>query len=840
MKCLFGIFWHRVAVTFQPVLDKKMRSKRLELFQHLQNRVYAKEFKVRGVYDGNNIMYIPQRLPSDRTFYVKLGNDEPVAPQTAGSFAIRFTLTSSAVIRPRDVEDLILNKQTTTRAITATNLIQLVIRQGPNLENTNNGRAYFTEKGKRNLHSHGIELWRGVFQSVRPTLGRMILTVDTSVAAVYRDGSLMNVVMDFFGARAPRELVMDHQDPRFKRLEKFLNKVRVEVRTGSGGQRSRVKTIRGLEPMAGEFQFTNSNDELLTVKDYFQRFYNLRIEHSRIVGIRLSGRSGRDDVVPLELCRVLPGQLYKKKLPEELTKEMVTFSSVRPHDRQRMIQAEALNFRSEFIVESGMELDKRLLTVNAKVLRTPGIKFHPEQRTLVPEKGGWNVKAQKLNNPNPLRCWGVLNFCTGSLSIQDCMKRLERGLATCCMNLGIEVNPPLAGHEGRSHDVKRSLQEVVDTAIGVGQRTWGVSPEEAFQRVMRYLIIIVILPDKAGPIRNSVKHWGDTERGIATNCLRLDKVLKANDQYWNNVAIKLNARLGGCNSTAESPVMHQLKTQPFMIMGADVGHPGPGEQKPSITSLTFSYDKNATQYVALTSIQPPRMEIISDLEHFITKAMLVYAGRNPPPTRIIFFRDGVSEGEYEQVAQQEIKAITDAIDKLWASKNIKVAKPLLTFIVVGKRHHAVFFPAVAPPPNDPHKGNCPPGSVIDSEITHPTVRDFYLQSHGAIQGTSRSSHYIVLKDDNFNFNLQVIQELSYALCHVYAKATRSVSIPAPVYYADLVCSRGAFHMDPMALGFQFDDSASTASGSSQTFDLEAWKSAFKPLHPGLCERMYFL
>jgi len=36
---------------------------------------------------------------------------------------------------------------------------------------------------------------------------------------------------------------------------------------------------------------------------------------------------------------------------------------------------------------------------------------------------------------------------------------------------------------------------------------------------------------------------------------------------------------------------------------------------------------------------------------------MVYAMRNPPPRRLIFFRDGVSEGEYEQVAQQEIQAI---------------------------------------------------------------------------------------------------------------------------------------------------------------------------------------
>ncbi|KIM49616.1 hypothetical protein M413DRAFT_112755 [Hebeloma cylindrosporum] len=109
-----------------------------------------------------------------------------------------------------------------------------------------------------------------------------------------------------------------------------------------------------------------------------------------------------------------------------------------------------------------------------------------------------------------------------------------------------------------------------------------------------------------------------------------------------------------------------------LFVGADVGHPGPGEQKPSITSLAFSYNKNATQYVALTSIQPPRMEIIQDLKRFVTRAIEMYARRNPPPTRLFFFRDGVSEGEYQQVAQQEIKAITDAIDKLWLNANMKL------------------------------------------------------------------------------------------------------------------------------------------------------------------------
>jgi len=68
----------------------------------------------------------------------------------------------------------------------------------------------------------------------------------------------------------------------------------------------------------------------------------------------------------------------------------------------------------------------------------------------------------------------------------------------------------------------------LDVAISVAQRRFGGDPGEVAQRVMRYLIIIVILPDRAGPIRNSVKHWGDTERGefsllLNTHLLFADK-----------------------------------------------------------------------------------------------------------------------------------------------------------------------------------------------------------------------------------------------------------------------------------------------------------------------------
>ena len=94
------------------------------------------------------------------------------------------------------------------------------------------------------------------------------------------------------------------------------------------------------------------------------------------------------------------------------------------------------------------------------------------------------------------------------------------------------------------------------------------------------------------------------------------------------------------------------------LPGYDVGHPGPGVAKPSITGLVFSYDQGATRYAALTDIQQPRVEVIESLQRMMERAL----GRfieicKIPPKRVIFFRDGVSEGEYNTVAAAELEAI---------------------------------------------------------------------------------------------------------------------------------------------------------------------------------------
>jgi eukaryotic translation initiation factor 2C len=129
---------------------------------------------------------------------------------------------------------------------------------------------------------------------------------------------------------------------------------------------------------------------------------------------------------------------------------------------------------------------------------------------------------------------------------------------------------------------------------------------------------------------------------------------------------------------------------------------------------------------------------------------------NQAPKRILFYRDGVSEGQFKQVLDKEVPLIRGLsgafsvdpcnfliLDPSEACKEVGI-NPKISVIIVGKRHHVRFFPTNVAD----RSGNCPAGTVVDTDVVHPTEFDFYLQSHGGLLGTSRPAHYNVLLDEN--------------------------------------------------------------------------------------------
>ncbi|KAG7096702.1 hypothetical protein E1B28_004116 [Marasmius oreades] len=794
--------------------------RRQEVIRKLQTSVAPGTFSSLLIYDGRSLLYVSSELKlpgsSSASFLVSL-TDAPPVEGARGTYCVKVTKTTYEPIRPSDIINLLNHRDPQTQAAISrtVTLLQILIKQAPNQRHPNNARAYFSEEDKRSIPRSGLELWRGYFQSVRPTLGKMLINVDTTVSPVYQEGPLPRLVMDYLAIRNARELDLSPTDRNFTKLEKFLKKVKLFT-----GHTQKIKVVRSLVPRAGMYEFVNKDGETTTVADYFKKVYNIHLQYKSIIGVCVSPpRSERPEILPLEICTVKPGQLYKRKLPEELTSAMVDFTKLDPANRLMMIQDRgplSTYTTSEYIIESGMKIDPQPISVQGRLLNAPIVIF---QQPADLKMGAWNALRHKFHSPTGLHRWAAVSF-VDHIHVQALSAKM-RELADCCGQLGMSIQSPITIEQGHGNNPEQILTSILRKA--------GPDPEGS------HLVILIVLPQSAKTLRARIKYFSDVHAGVRTQCLREFKLKKTSNQYWNNVALKLNARLGGVNFFAQSEAMKNFAKAPTMILGADVGHPAPGVQHPSISSLVWSTDHRATKYSSITRIQPPRLEFILDLQEMVEAAIKDFIRVNRcPPSRIYYFRDGISEGEFETVAQKEV----ELIEATWKTKKIP-NPPKLTYVIVGKKHHIAFFPEGGSTMND-GKGNCKPGFVVDQDLANPFSKgDFYLQSHAAILGTSRSSHFTLIKDDN-NLGLQGLQDLAFSLTHVYAKATRSVSIPAPVFYADLVCQRMGFHIPPNS-SYHGSDTASLVSGNdSSTLDLDAWKAEFGQVHDNVKKTMYFL
>ncbi|KAK0240575.1 argonaute-like protein [Armillaria nabsnona] len=808
------------------------------LMRKLQNNIAPSVFCPKAMYDGDAILYASQdlELPSagKGSFLVSLSNKHPSTIQESapGVYTVTVTKTIGHTVKPSDLRALMIDRKITPKTATATNLLQLLIIQETNQKNPHNKRAFFSDINKR-VVGDGLEFWRGFSQSVRPSTAQMLINIDVAMTAMYQSGNVIDVSLSHLNSRQVRDLCFTTKEAKFRSLSAFLKGLEIQCRTTG----NRTKTVKELVLKGGRYEFERDG-HTTTVGEYFRSAHSIDIHFPDAFGIMTSGKNASHPVVyPAELCSILPGQLYKKRLPNHLTSEAVSFATMTPDVRLKAIMGHGDNGRgivspiqgykgSKYIQESGMQISMSPLHIRGRMLPTPRIRMGRGE--IRPNNGAWNLRDQSFSAGIKLELWGVLNFIP-RLNEQLCRSYVD-ALQQQCSSMGMTISSPVAIKSGNDRNVFREMNDLVEIIY------------QKIGRKENIQMVLVMLPAQGDLVHTQVKQWGDVLTGVPTQCLRSEKIKSANAQYWANVALKINARLGGYNQRVESAAFDEISQKPFMIMGADVSHASPQTFRPSIASLVWSRDHHASQYVASTRVQHPRTEGIVELKEMVKSAVLLFGSRNPPPQRIFFFRDGISEGEVDSVGAKEMSDVEEALQEIWLEKNVKHPLPKVTFLIVGKRHHVVFFPKDGGLRDK--IGNCKAGFVTTRGLESPLFKDFYLQSHAAIKGTSRSGHYIVLKDENFGGNLERLHDLSYMLCHVYSKATRSVSIPAPVYYAHLVCTRAAYHF-PDEMRFLNDDTESTTNTDNgrtrrKEFDLEPWKKEWKPLNQNIALSMYFL
>lgn len=86
----------------------------------------------------------------------------------------------------------------------------------------------------------------------------------------------------------------------------------------------------------------------------------------------------------------------------------------------------------------------------------------------------------------------------------------------------------------------------------------------------------------------------------------------------------------------------------------------------SFIQVVGSMDAHPSRYCATVRVQRPRQEVIQDLASMVRELLIqFYKSTRYKPTRIIFYRDGVSEGQFRQVfSPKKKKCFTAYLQKM--------------------------------------------------------------------------------------------------------------------------------------------------------------------------------
>ncbi|ORZ05957.1 Piwi domain-domain-containing protein [Lobosporangium transversale] len=761
------------------------------------------------VFDGKAQAYSAMDLGIDKVRHkVELfdsGRPAAAAPPAAAAAKKKNEFTVSiAFVTKIDVSELhaFLNKTgpITPNCMVAIQALNIAMSHKLFSEMVSAGRSAYRPQGAQNLGG-GVEKWDGVFQSVRPGQGKLYANIDIASTAFMKGGRMDDLMVDILRARDQNDLkrLQRHDIIALQRHFKGAS-FTVTHRGADFKKRYKISEISAspADKITFDQETNDGKKKKVSIPEYYQTAYNLRLKYPFLPCIGVKAREGQTMYFPVEVCNIVPGKRYTKKLNEEQTTAMIKSTCLRPQARMEKIydSLRVLDFdRNEYLQRFGMEISREMAVVPARILAPPRIVYR-DRVEVTPQFGGWQMNPQrKMVQGSELRSWGSNNLFFSRLR-EDAVRRFVRELVTTLNENGMNVsqpNPPIR------HAQMGSVNKTVDSFLDEVKQKCG-SPVN---------LLLVVMPNKCQTY-SALKTYCETthSNGVMTQCALSKNVSRVNKQYCGNLGLKINAKLGGVNSCLPSNSVPFLTQVPTMILGADVTHPAPGENKPSVVAVVGSMDHNAFRYAGRLKVQESRVEVIEGLKFLVYHLLVAFKDRNRVyPQRILFYRDGVSEGQYEQVMRTEVQAVREACDHInQTQKPPTPYNPKVTFCVVKKRHHARLFPMN---PNDADKsGNCIAGTVVDSVITHPTEFDFYLQSHGGLQGTSRPTLYHVLLDEN-KFTSDSLQELTFKLCHVYARCTKSVSIVPSVYYAHLLAFRARHYQ-----GGDFSDAASTSSGSS--------------------------
>ncbi|THG18855.1 hypothetical protein TEA_005634 [Camellia sinensis var. sinensis] len=616
----------------------------------------------------------------------------------------------------------------------------------------------------------------------------------------------------------------------------------------------------------------------VTVYDYFVNYRHLELRYSADLPCVNVGKPKRPTYIPIELCMLVSLQRYTKALTVHQRSSLVEKSRQKPQEKIRILTdvMKSNNYGSDPMLRScGVSIQANFTQVEGRVLSAPRLKLGNGE-DLMPRNGRWNLNNKKFVEPTKIKNWVVVNF-----SARCDVRGLCRDLARVGEMKGISIDPPADVFE-ENPQFRRAPPPV--------------RVEKMFEQMMPKLphgpphFILCLLPDrKNSDVYGPWKKKNLADFGIFNQCLA---PMRVNDQYLNNLLLKINAKLGGLNSILSIEPARNIpvvSNNPTMIFGMDVSHGSPGHSDvPSIAAVVSSrHWPLISRYRASVRSQSSKVEMIDSLfkrgadnedtgigvvagllfKFRAKKAITNYNFQGLAAWSVVV-RDGgfimalhpcggqaalacsierccAIEPVFRilRIETNPNKLIHYGMDGVSESQFNQVLNIELDQIIEACKfldeNWSPKFTVIIAQKNHHTKffqagspDNVPPGTVIDKEVCHPHNFDFYMCAHAGMIGTTRPTHYHILFDE-IGFSVDDLQELVHSLSYVYQRSTTAISIVAPIRYAHLAATQ-------ISLFMKFEDMSETSSSHGGLTSVGGPPVPELPkLHSNVCSSMFF-
>jgi len=577
--------------------------------------------------------------------------------------------------------------------------------------------------------------------------------------------------------------------------------------------------------------------------------------------------------VPIELLTVLGGEhnLMVGKLRSDYQADVTRRTAMEPRVRQRAIEALSQSFKigpKKGLRDKGLEISCDMLSLEGRLLPAPSLS-HGNSSVITPNHYADNFAAAAP--PDYEVAWGIWSYVGDDHSD---LNSFATQLWNTAKRKQVFLKWPPSFVERKNmwlHEDEAPLRKDLGDVSALH------CPEPPGPDSLR--LLVVLLPgNKAKAVYNALKTITETELGtFQTQCVDCRNGVLKVTQKLNNLVLKIIEKLPrsanghGCGAHPVElwnphPLLKSAKT---VVIGADVTHDALGV---SIAGVVASGDASFTTYFSELRAQSPfvdhpeqqrtrrSQERVLELDKMVQRALQRRKDsmHGELPETVLYYRDGVSDGQFPEVMKFEFNKLICAFRRLGKHYN-----PKLVIIVGQKRHHTrLFLDNASADSTDggitdggkSSKGdkryqaggrglghgrwsnggkggggknasqNVQPGTVAGKGIARPGHLNFFLVAHQGIQGCAVPCHLHVLHLDprlsQEGIDVDALEQITYEICHVYPRADKTVSYPTPAYLADHLCERGKLYLEQITPLVERDEWAFASVSSFTTSEEE--------------------